>query len=479
MPAWSSRRPCAAVIFAASTLSCAEPNREPPAPAAAAPADDLPRTTPAVASYTLRAKLDAEQHAIVGEGEIEWVNSSGKPVDELYLHLYLNAFEGPRTLFYRNPSRRARGGRAPARWGHIQIEHLVARQLAGADLLPALEPNSPGDLEDRTDRRLALPEPIAPGEHLTLELRWTSVLPGLRARTGFDGDFHFAGQWFPKLARLEPNGEWAHFAFDPLSEFYADFGVYDVSLNVPAEMVVGATGHLMSESRAGDRRTLRYHADSVHDFAWTAWPEFRQRHERIAGVDVHLLVPPGHDHNALCTLEVLRRALPHYGARYGAYPYPDLTVVHPPARALDAGGMEYPTLITTGGAWHESYWSRAVEYVTVHELGHQWFYGLLASNEQRWPFLDEGLNSYAESVALRDFFGTNASASPLGIPLSSEALRRFVMLVRPRPLPIARAASEYPSLSELGSVVYQRTALLFQTLANVATECASALLGLE
>ncbi|MEO8182891.1 MAG: M1 family peptidase, partial [Deltaproteobacteria bacterium] len=252
------RRLRAAVLLAASTLSCAEPNPEPPAPPAAAPAGDLPRTTPAVASYTLRAELDAEQHAIVGEGEIDWVNSSSQPVDELYLHLYLNAFEGPRTLFYRNPSRRARGGREPERWGHIQIERLVARQLAGADLLPALEPNSPGDLEDRTDRRLALPQPIAPGEHLTLELRWTSVLPGLRVRTGFNGDFHFAGQWFPKLARLEPNGEWAHFAFDPLSEFYADFGVYDVSLNVPEEMVVGATGHLVSERRAGGRRTLRY-----------------------------------------------------------------------------------------------------------------------------------------------------------------------------------------------------------------------------
>jgi hypothetical protein len=132
--------------------------------------------------------------------------------------------------------------------------------------------------------------------------------------------------------------------------------------------------------------------------------------------------------------------------------------------------MEYPTLITTGGAWHESYWSRAVEYVTVHELGHQWFYGLLGSNEQRWPFLDEGLNSYAESVALSEFFGTTTSATPLGLPLSGEALRRFVMLARPHDLPLALPATAYPSLREVGGVVYQRTALLFQTLANVYGE---------
>ena len=187
-------------------------------------------------------------------------------------------------------------------------------------------------------------------------------------------------------------------------------------------------------------------------------------------MDVHLLYPPGHDHDADVTLDVLRRALPHYGTRYGSYPYADLTVVHPPASAFEAGGMEYPTLITTGGLWHESYWSRAVEYVTVHELGHQWFYGLLASNEHRWPFLDEGLNSYAESVALREFFGATASATPLGIQLSGEALRRYVMLSRSAGLPITLGATDYPSMRELGSIVYQRTALLFQTLANVYGE---------
>jgi hypothetical protein len=447
--------------------SCARTELPAPGPT---PIDDLPRSTPPVASYTLRAELDASEHVIHGSGEIRWVNSSAHPVQELYLHLYLNAFEGPQTLFYRNPARRARGGAPFRRPGHIQLERIVARQLADADLLPALEPHSPGDPQDGTDRRLPLPRPIAPGESLTLDVRWTSLLPELSIRTGFIGDFHFVGQWFPKLARLEPDGEWAHFPFDPLSEFYSDYGNYDVTLDVPEQMVVGATGHLSSESRSAGRRTLRYQVDSVHDFAWTAWPLFRQREERIAGIDVHLLYPPGYEHDAAVTLDVLRRALPHYGARYGSYPYADLTVVHPPAAALEAGGMEYPSLITTGGLWHESYWSRAVEYVTVHELGHQWFYGLLASNEHRWPFLDEGLNSYAESVALREFFGATASATPLGIELSGEALRRYVMLSRSASFPLALSAPDYPSMHDLGSIVYQRTALLFQTLANVYGE---------
>jgi hypothetical protein len=206
---------------------------------------------------------------------------------------------------------------------------------------------------------------------------------------------------------------------------------------------------------------------AVHDFAWTAWPGFERRDERIAGVDVHLLYPPGHGLNAERTLEAVRFALPHFSDRYGTYPYPDLTVVHPPAHAASAGGMEYPTLITTGGPWHQAYWSRAVELVTIHELGHQWFYGLVATNEPRWPFLDEGLNSYAEIVASEAMFGVASAGSLGGLEVSETALHRAGMLLGLHDSPIARPASEFVDFAELGGLVYSRTALLFRTIGKV------------
>jgi hypothetical protein len=163
----------------------------------------------------------------------------------------------------------------------------------------------------------------------------------------------------------------------------------------------------------------------------------------------------------------LRFALPHFDDRYGPYPYPDLTVVHPPGHAAAAGGMEYPTLITTGGPWHQPYWSRAVELVTIHELGHQWFYGLLASNEHAWPFLDEGLNSYAETVASEAMFGAASAGSIDGLVLSEISLHRAGMRLEPHDSPIARPASQFVDFSELGGLVYSRTALLFLTVARV------------
>jgi hypothetical protein len=426
-----------------------------------------PESVPKVASYTLSARLDEANHAVAGEGTLTWRNTSRVPVGELYFHLYLNAFEHAQTLFNRSPFTHARSGRTTRRWGKIGLTRLVARELGNVDLLPLLESHSPGDPLDATDRRLPLPRSIAPGETLTIDLAWDSVLPDLVERTGVSRDFHFVGQWFPKIARLETDGTWAHFPFHPQAEFYADFGDYDVTLDVPEAMIVGATGRRVSEIVADGRRRVRQQVQGVHDFAWTAWSAFERREERIAGVDVHLLYPLGNALNAERTLAALRFALPHFGERYGPYPYADLTVVHPPAHAAAAGGMEYPTLITTGGPWHQPYWSRAVELVTIHELGHQWFYGLIATNEHDWPFLDEGLNSYAESVAAEAMFGEASAGSVGGLVLSAPSLHRASMRLVPHDSPVARPASEFVDFSELGSLVYSRTALLFRTIGNV------------
>jgi hypothetical protein len=457
----------AALVVALAPVAVLGLDPDPPsAPASRPPVAPVDRTA-AVASYTLNARLDEASHNVHGTGTLVWRNTSRASTSELYFHLYLNAFENAHTLFNRSAFTRARSGRSPRRWGKLTLSRLVARELGDIDLLPSLEPHTPGDPLDGTDRRLPLPRPVAPGESLTLELGWEAVLPDIVERTGVSRDFHFVAQWFPKIARLEPDGTWAHFPFHPHAEFYADFGDYDVTLDVPEAMVVGASGRRVSESVEAGRRQLRQRADSVHDFAWAAWPAFERREERIADVDVHLLYPPGHALNAERTLEALRFTLPFFDAAYGKYPYPDLTVVHPPTFAASAGGMEYPTLITTGGPWHQPYWSRATELVTIHELGHQWFYGLIATDEPRWPFLDEGLNSYAETLASEAMFGPSSASGLLGLELSATALHRAGMSLDVHDSPIALPAGDFVDFVELGGLVYSRTALLFRTLGNV------------
>jgi len=157
-----------------------------------------------------------------------------------------------------------------------------------------------------------------------------------------------------------------------------------------------------------------------------------------------------------------------FGERFGAYPYPNLTVVHPPTGAEEAGGMEYPTLITTGGRW----WSRhlgvrAPHAVTVHELGHQWFYGLVASDEHRWPFLDEGLTTYAQVRVLEERYPGDSAFGGFGLSLSQPAAMRYASAQAWNADVIAQPAPDFATGRDYGQLVYTRTATLLETLRRV------------
>lgn len=456
------------VVAVALTWPEAPPSPRAPERVAPAAHAEPPAERKQSASYVLRARLDPISHRITAEGTIEFVNGSTTPLRSLFFHLYLNAFKNDRTLYLRSPFGAGRSGRRARDYGYVDVKRLSARELGGVDLWPGRARHSPGDPEDETDIEVPLPEPLEPGARLTLDVSFESQLPSIIERTGHFGSFHFAGQWFPKIARLEPDGRFAHFAFHPQAEFYSDFGRYDVTLDVPERFVVGATGVRVESRRAGNRRLERYVAEPVHDFAWTAWDGFAEHETSIDGVRVRMLLPAGHDANRARTENALRFALPHLSARYGRYPYPTLTVVHPPEGAEPAGGMEYPTLITTGGAWYSAFTgTRAMEAVTVHELAHQWFYGLVASNEVESPFLDEGLTSFAELAALDAWLGPASFANLLGLELSGWSLYRAFSGDRVEDEPVGKPAPEFTSFQNLGALVYARTAVVLETLARV------------
>jgi hypothetical protein len=421
-----------------------------------------------VASYTLRASLDAAKHEVHGEGRIRWRNASRVPVHEIWIHLYLNAFKDARTVFMRFPGATGfRGAGTPSAWGGITVERFAIHD--GPDLWPSADKTSPGDAEDETDIRVPLPEAVSPGASVDFDVAFTSRLPGLSFRTGYVDGFTMVAQWFPKLARLEQDGRWAHFTFHHLSEFYADFGDYDVTVDTPAEMVVGATGKLDDEVRAGDRVARRFTQTSVHDFAFTAWSKFREFTAQGADkVAIRVLFPPGYEAAASAELETVRYGLDYFGRAYGRYPYPTLTVVHPPAAAVEAGGMEYPTLITTGGNWYLPWTgTRVLDLVTIHELGHQWFYGLVATDEHEHPFLDEGLNSYAEIDATEARMPHASAARWLDLSVGLDSVYRAFASDVERNAPIAQRAPAFATGRDYAQLVYERTETLFATLANV------------
>ncbi|MFS8065858.1 MAG: M1 family peptidase, partial [Byssovorax sp.] len=266
--AWAAARatqPSTPALPSAAPASASPPPSAPapaPAPAVVGPAydDDAAMTghPEAVASYTLRASLDPAKHTLHGEGRIVWKNASRAPVSELWVHLYLNGFKNEKTLFQRVPLQDFRGNDTVSEHGHITVKRFAVREMDGQDLWPGAARTSPGDPDDETDIRVPLPRPVEPGATITADIAWDEQLPAITFRTGHLGNFHFFGQWFPKIARLEPDGHFAHFAFHHLSEFYADFGAYDVTIDTPDSLVVGATGRLEGEVRTSGRIERRY-----------------------------------------------------------------------------------------------------------------------------------------------------------------------------------------------------------------------------
>ncbi len=256
---------------------------------------------------------------------------------------------------------------------------------------------------------VALPEPVEPTDIAQVEIEWDARIPRTFDRTGFRGDFFFLAQWFPKLAVLEENGWNAH-QFHTATEFYSDYGEYDVYITVPSRFVVGATGREVEKKEITEgRTTYRYQQADVHDFAWTASPDYIAVVERfdeppLPPVDMRLLLQPEHEEQAARHFEATRVALRNYGTWYGAYPYGHVTIVDP-AYGSGTGGMEYPTFFTAGTRLFNPFGGGSPEGVTVHERGHQFWYGIVGNNEFEHAWLDEGFTTFSTARAMEVAYG--------------------------------------------------------------------------
>lgn len=476
----------------------------------AAPAGALAATPvrPPVVEYRIDARLDPKSHVVTGHERLVWRNPSNDRVSELQFHLYLNAFKNNRSTFMRESGGQLRGDHAGEKaedWGAIDI--LSLKNEAGTDLLGPSRKIQPDGNEpaDETVLAVPLPSPVAPRGQIALEIEFRSKLPRIFARTGFVRDYHLVGQWFPKLGVYEPAGmrqrqagAWNCHAFHANSEFYADFGDYDVTLNVPASFVVGATGRRVSDTRQGDRTSYRYVQENVHDFAWTADPryvvhEYRFEPSRdvppqwtaraaaelgmaagdlaLKPVTVRLLLQPDHLGARGAYKEGARVALSFYGLWFGAYPYETLTVVDPPEDGLGSGGMEYPTFITGGTIAPLSRWplrkARFTQNVTLHEFGHQYFYGMVGSNEFEESWLDEGLNTDAEYRSMSLAFGARDFVElPGGVGIGSLAYAHGVAASGKNLDPILRNAWGYASGNSYGVNSYMKVGLFMAQLRN-------------
>ena len=431
-----------------------------------------------VVHYEIDAKYDAGKHVVDATEVLTYHNLTGQPLDHFPFHLYQNAFQ-PNATWVRET--KVEGGRDVSyeKWEDKDYgsEEIRSLEVVGQGDLTAnvqyIQPDD-GNKDDKTVVDVHLPKPVAPGEYVQFKIAFQTKFPETQARSGWKRDFVLGGQWFPKVGVFW-HGAWNCHQYHAFTEFFADFGVYDVKLTVPQIEVVGASGVKVGEVNNPDNtKTVAYHGDDIHDFAWTASPRYKVKEDgvyrgQMGPVQMRILMQPAHWSQVGRHEKILRESLEQFESRYGPYPYKTITLVDP--ESAEAGGMEYPTFITGDTSWFMPDGLYGPELVIEHEFGHQYWYGMVATNEFEDAWMDEGINSYSEVKVLDSILGKNTSILNMaGATLGEREMQRLGYISAADVDPIAQNAYAYYNNDSYFGITYGKTASVLLTLEGIIGE---------
>jgi Peptidase family M1 domain len=449
----------------------------------------IPSTTSAINSptpmsqrvvhYEIDAKYDAGKHTVDATEVLTYHNLTGQALDHFPFHLYQNAFQ-PDATWVREAKRDGNRDTGYEKWEAKEFgaEEIKSIEVVGqGDLTSQLQFIAPddGNKDDKTVVDLRLPKAVAPGAYVQFKIAFHDQMPETQARSGWKRDFVLGGQWFPKVG-VWWNGSWNCHQYHAMTEFFADFGVYDVKLTLPQNEVVGASGVKVGEENNPDNtKTLTFHGDDIHDFAWTASPRFKVKDDgvfqgQMGPVKMRVMMQPAHWSQVDRHERILRQSLEYFEKWYGPYPYKTITLVDPEPGSA-AGGMEYPTFITGESSWFMPEGVHLVELVVEHEFGHQYWYGMVATNEFEDAWMDEGFNSYTEVKALDSILGKDTSVFNFhGITAGERELQRLMYVPAADIDPMAQKAYDYYSYNSYGGITYGKTASVLLTLEGIIGE---------
>ncbi len=470
-----------AALLASGPLASAQiaPAAQPTtAPAGYSIATNSPNGQPLstrVVAYTLDAKIDTSQKSLDGTEALTYKNLTGQPLQRFPFHLYLNAFR-PESTFTSEThfgggirDNETEDDYPKEKVGGITVTQITADNIG--DLTGGLHFIAPddGNAQDHTVAELALPQPLQPGESITFRIRFHDQFPLSVARNGYKRDFLMGGQWYPKLGVFW-HGAWNCHQYHATTEFFSDFATFNVHLTLPRRYVVGASGVPTGEVQNGDgTKTLSFYGEDIGDFAWAASPHFYVTDGTFLGsmgpVKVHVLALASDPDSGRRYLDITTKTLAKFDEWYGPYPYKIITVIDPEPGS-EMGGMEYPTLFTGEAAWFDP--THLTELVTEHEFGHQYWYGMVATNEFEDAWLDEGINSYTEVNVLGALLGPKTSVFDFRwANMGDAANERLEYLAASDLDPVTRWAFKFRNSTSYGGVTYGKSATLLATLEGI------------
>ncbi len=443
--------------------------------------------------YRIQVRLDDAAHMLHATEEFDYTNHSPTALDTLWIHLWPNAYGSRNTaLCWQHDSQNDFDLHfaSPEERGFIDSLDFHGN---GQRLAWGLQANNP-DIA-----WVVLAEPLKPGGTVTISTPFRVKVPDARfSRLGHTGQAYYITQWYPKPAVYDAQG-WHAMPYLSQGEFYSEFGSFDVTVTLPTNYVVGATGILKDNPaeeawmdslaalpmpKAGSNvfppsakrsKTLRFMQDSVHDFAWFADKRFLVRTGEVTlphtgrTVETQVLFTPANAGLWADAITYVNESVRLYSQWVGDYRYARCTAVDGTIAA--GGGMEYPMITIIGNMGSK----RSLDQVIAHEVGHNWFYGMLASNERDHPWMDEGMNSFFEMRYMRERYTNILERDVSGFPIAiinkgkgvnyryqNELMYRFNAR-RNWDSPTGSTSTAFSEL-DYGTTVYAKSALVFDQL---------------
>ena len=376
-------------------------------------------------NYLIDVTLNDKDRTIDGFEKLEYSNHSPDTLHYIWFHLWPNAYKNDKTAFSDQLLEN----------GNTNFYFSDKEQRGYVNRLDFKVNNTTAQTEDHPEHidiiKVILPEPLAPGQTVIITTPFHVKLPYNFSRGGYDGDSYQVTQWYPKPAVYDAHG-WHPMPYLDQGEFYSEFGNFDVRITLPKNYVVAATGDLQNAEEkewldtrkefswnsvskkikakngitktirqayppsSAETKTLRYLQNNVHDFAWFADKRFMVKHDTCSlasgkTIDVYSYFTKSESSSWNKSVSYGKKAIRFYSDQVGEYPYNVASIVQGPQSF--GGGMEYPTItVLSPGIKNGS-----LDALIAHELGHNWFYSVLASDERTHPWMDEGINSFYEN----------------------------------------------------------------------------------
>ena len=340
--------------------------------------------------YKIKVELDEENKSYFGQQWTTYVNNSTEALDEIYFHIYPNAYKSLDTapiLFdqtYDDPITYENG--------YINMNKVSA-------LEEDLEYSIMG--EDETLLNIKLDTPLLPEEKIEIYFEYDVKLPSSKDRFGYGDRTMNFGNWYPIACIYNENG-WNLSPYYILGDpFYSDTSNYKVEITTAKDIVVASSGNILTEEVKKDKKIYQIEGKLVRDFAWAASKEFKVREAKVDNTIVKLYYLDNRSSTIKSSLNAGMNSIKIFNEVFGIYPYGQYSIV----MTEFPSGMEYPGIVFISNDYFTYSRRDILEQVIVHETAHQWWYGIVGSNQINEAWLDEGLTTYSEVIYTNELYG--------------------------------------------------------------------------